>query len=408
MKLLLRLFLLFGWVHFSFAQKVWMYPNKGQWDDRILYNLPLSSGRVYIENEGLTFFLSNATHHDHQAAEHDDKDHDELGQYQCIKHIFKHGQNAHFEAKDSSSHYHNYFIGNDPSDWKSGVRGYTSIIDPNYFEDGKLIYLTENNQLSFHLELAAQGDISQFAFQIQGADSVWIDAHGNLRLQHRFGEISYSKPLAWNINANGDKLEVPIHWTSKNGQIDFILGEGYDPSLALYIDPSLTFSTFTGSPVDNWGFTATPDVNGNLFGGGIVFGSGYPTTVGAFDASYNAGTGSFPMDVSITKFNATGTALLYSTYLGGSGNETPHSIVCAPNGELFVYGVTSSTNFPMAGSSYDNSFNGGPYQLQNSLEFNGSDIYIARFNAAGTSLLASTYVGGSSTDGLNSASLFEL
>ena len=406
MKLLLRLFLLFGWVHFSFAQKVWMYPNKGQWDDRILYNLPLSSGRVYIENEGLTFFLSNATHHDHQAAEHDVKDHDELGQYQCIKHIFKHGQNAHFEAKDSSSHYHNYFIGNDPSDWKSGVRGYTSLIDPNYFEDGKLIYLTENNQLSFHLELAAQGDISQFAFQIQGADSVWIDAHGNLRLQHRFGEISYSKPLAWNINANGDKLEVPIHWTSKNGQIDFILGEGYDPSLALYIDPSLTFSTFTGSPVDNWGFTATPDVNGNLFGGGIVFGSGYPTTVGAFDASYNAGTGSFPMDVSITKFNATGTALLYSTYLGGSGNETPHSIVCAPNGELFVYGVTSSTNFPMAGSSYDNSFNGGPYQLQNSLEFNGSDIYISRFNAAGTSLLASTYVGGSSTDGLNSASLF--
>ena len=116
MKLLLRLFLLFGWVHFSFAQKVWMYPNKGQWDDRILYNLPLSSGRVYIENEGLTFFLSNATHHDHQAAEHDVKDHDELGRYQCIKHIFKHGQNAHFEAKDSSSHYHNYFIGNDPSD----------------------------------------------------------------------------------------------------------------------------------------------------------------------------------------------------------------------------------------------------------------------------------------------------
>jgi hypothetical protein len=398
-------------MHCTFAQKVWMYPNKGQWDARILYNLPLAGGRVYLEQEGMTFFLSNATTHAHEHNEHNEQEnrqeaHSELGQYHCIKHVFINAQNANFQTQDSSAHYHNYFIGSDASKWKSMVRGSSTIIAPNYFQDGKLIYTTENEQLAFHLELMPHGDIQQFAFQIQGAEAVSINPEGQLLLKHRFGEITYSKPIAWNIDSNGDKIEVPISWVLQDGQIDFVLSENYDPNLTLYIDPSLTFSTFTGSPVDNWGFTATPDVNGNLFGGGIVFGSGYPTTVGAFDASYNSGTGTFPMDVSITKFNATGTALLYSTYLGGSGNETPHSLVCAPNGELFVYGVTSSTNFPMAGQSYDNSFNGGPYQLQNSLEFNGSDIYIARFNAAGTALLSSTYVGGSSTDGLNSASLF--
>jgi gliding motility-associated-like protein len=407
MKFIIRLSLMISWVHFAHAQDVWIYPNKGQWDEHILYNLPLAGGRVYIEQEGMTYFLSNATAHAHQQTDHDKNqaDHIDFGQYHCIKHIFVNAQPSNFEAQDSSAHYHNYFIGSDASKWKSMVRGTSKITAPNYFEDGQLIYTTEKDQLAFHLELAPHGDIAQFAFQIQGADAVAVNPEGQLVLQHRFGTITYSKPIAWNIDSNGEKIEVPITWELQNGQIDFVLSEDYDPNLPLYIDPSLTFSTFTGSPVDNWGFTATPDVNGNLFGGGIVFGSGYPTTVGVFDASYNSGTGTFPMDVSITKFNANGTALLYSTYLGGSGNETPHSLVCAPNGELFVYGVTSSTNFPMAGQSYDNNFNGGPYWTYDALEFNGSDIYIARFNAAGTALIASTYLGGSNTDGINLSAL---
>jgi gliding motility-associated-like protein len=98
--------------------------------------------------------------------------------------------------------------------------------------------------------------------------------------------------------------------------------------------------------------------------------------------------------------------LLYSTYLGGSDNETPHSIVSAANGELFVLGVTGSANFPMAGVPFDNLFNGGaPLNGINGLSFNGSDLYIARLSADGTNLIASTFVGGTGTDGLNLGSL---
>ena len=95
----------------------------------------------------------------------------------------------------------------------------------------------------------------------------------------------------------------------------------------------------------------------------------------------------------------------YATYVGGSGNETPHSIVCADNGELFIYGITSSIDFPMAGSPFDNSFNGGPFHSENSLSFDGTDIYIARLSADGSSLLSSTYIGGTDTDGLNVGNL---
>ena len=399
-----HLLFIVGFFQISFAQDLWMYPNHGQWDARILYNLPLSSGRLYIEEQGLTYFLSDATFHQHEAnVEHEDH---EQTKYHAIRHQFINAQPAVFNALDSSAHYHNYFLGNDQSKWKSKVKGTSALRAAQYFENGTLNYLIDRQQFAFHLQLEPHADIHQFDFEITGADSIFIDSKGLLHLVHSFGEITYSAPLAWNILSESQKIGVPIQFIINNNIISFQVGATYDPNLALFIDPSLTFSTFTGSPIDNWGFTATPDVSGNLFGGGIVFGSGYPTTLGAYDASFNSGTGTFPMDVAITKFNATGTALLYSTYLGGSGNETPHSIVCAPNGELYIYGVTSSTNFPMAGSSYDNSFNGGPYQLQNSLEFNGSDIYIARLNANGTNLLSSTYVGGSSTDGLNAASLF--
>ena len=196
-----------------------------------------------------------------------------------------------------------------------------------------------------------------------------------------------------------------MQYQINNNIISFSFPEGYDSSKQLYIDPSLTFSTFSGSTTDNWGFTATPDIYGNLFGGGIVFGSGYPVTTGAYDNTFNSGTGSFPMDVAISKYNTDGTSLLYATYVGGSGNETPHSIVCADNGELFIYGITSSTDFPMAGNPFDNSFNGGPFESENSLSFDGTDIYIARLSADGSNLLASTYVGGSDSDGLNSGNL---
>jgi gliding motility-associated-like protein len=112
-----------------------------------------------------------------------------------------------------------------------------------------------------------------------------------------------------------------------------------------------------------------------------------------------------PFDVGITKFNATGNNLLYSIYFGGSGNETPHSIVAGPTGELYVYGVTCSPNFPTTTGAYDGTFNGGPTEVENSLTFNGSDIYLSRFSTNGSNLLASTYIGGSGTDGLNLNSL---
>ena len=128
-----HLLFIVGFFQISFAQDLWMYPNHGQWDARILYNLPLSSGRLYIEEQGLTYFLSDATFHQHEAnVEHEDH---EQTKYHAIRHQFINAQPAVFNALDSSAHYHNYFLGNDQSKWKSKVKGTSALRAAQYFEN---------------------------------------------------------------------------------------------------------------------------------------------------------------------------------------------------------------------------------------------------------------------------------
>ncbi len=386
----------------AFSQSVWMTPNKGQWDERILYNVDLNLGKLYLENKGMTFYLSDALVHNHHNKNHD---HEEI-KYHVIKQTFIGSNwNGSSIVSDSSQTYKNYILGNNSTKWKSNVYDYENLRMSNYYEGIDLIYSGKNGQLSYNFEVSPNSESEQIKFTFEGAYDFHIDEKGILHIKHRFGEITQSAPVSWTEDENGFRKKVEVKFKKRNDVISFHFPNGYDKNKTLFIDPSLTFSTFTGSTADNWGFTATPDPNGNLFGGGIVFSSGYPTTVGAYDVGFNGGEGSLPFDIGITKYNAAGNQLIYSTYVGGSGNEAPHSIVCAPNGELFIYGATSSNNFPMAGTPYDNSFNGGPNISENSLNFNGSDIYIARLNAAGTNLIASTYIGGSNTDGLSTNSL---
>ncbi len=384
--------------HLAYSQPIWMTPNRGQWDERILYNVDLSQGKLYLEEEGMMFYFTDAMSHNHGGEKHKA----EGIKYHAVKQSFIGSRwKKRVSVGDSSSSYKNFILGNNPDNWKSFLRDYAEVKMHDYYVGIDLIYKGENGQLSYNFEVAPNSNPDLISFELKGADKIILDEKGILHIKHRFGEILQSAPKAWNIDLDGNRTNVSIAFTKNKNVISFTFPKGYNKAEKLFIDPSLTFSTFTGSTADNWGFTATPDPNGNLFGGGIVFGTGYPLSVGAYDASYNNGTGSFPMDVGITKYNANGSQLMYSTYLGGSGNETPHSIVSSSNGELYIYGATSSVNFPMAGSPYDNSFNGGPNITENNLNFNGADIYLARLSPGGNTLLSSTFIGGTGTDGLN-------
>jgi gliding motility-associated-like protein len=170
------------------------------------------------------------------------------------------------------------------------------------------------------------------------------------------------------------------------------------------IDPSLIFAAQSGSTADNFGMTATYDSGGNLISGGTVFDIGYPTTLGAYSIAFNGPPATGNTDIVITKYNSTGTTLLFSTYMGGSDSEIVTSLICDSNNNVYLYGATGSLNFPVTAGAYDNTFNGGSlltFYFNGTTFNNGTDIFVSKFNPAGTVLMASTLIGGSGNDGVN-------
>lgn len=388
------------------CQDVWIHPNKGQWNEKIQYKLDMSMGELLLSDNEFVFNLSNEKQimRDHH---HGDEVHDhEILKQNVIRSRFPNSSWSGIKIEEfPSSYYRNYLLGNDQSKWKSKVHSVQKTTFKSFFEGVDLIWSTKKGVPEFSFLIQSGANLEDVFWIQKGQKSMKIDANGNLILESIFGEIEMSRPKAWNV-FNGQKLDVEVVYQVDNDRVSFHFPNGYNESMPLLIDPELTFSTFTGSNVDNWGMSATPDVNANLFGGGTVMGSGtgYPITPGAFSSNYSGGT----TDIAITKFNEDGSALLYSTFIGGVGSETPNSMIASQNGELYIYGLTGSMNFPMAGNPFSSSYSGGPDMgfESNGLGFNsGTDIFVARLSADGTNLIASTYVGGSENDGMNTAGL---
>lgn len=388
------------------GEKVWMHPNEGQWEDIILHKVIIDNGDFFLTRKGMTFHFNNASELSHHHEENGSFDHEgEELSGQVIHYNFI-GANFQNESENTkpSSFYDNYFLGSNSAKWKSEIYAVQESRLNSFLPGVNLIYEGDKGALKYTLELEPQVDPSTIQATIEGASKVTILNNGKLNIEHRFGLIHETAPVAWQMIGD-QKVVVEVKFVLNGNILSYEVGD-YDPNSALIIDPSLTFSTFSGSTADNWGSTATPDDLGNVFGGGIVFGSGFPTTTGAYDQSFNGtSVGNLNFDVAIMKFDGTGSVLMFSTYLGGAqSNEFPSSMVCGTNGELYVLGMTGSSDFPVPGG-YDVSFNGGnAFQPQGgSAVIPGSDIFITRFNPAGTAILSSTFVGGSGNDGYNGA-----
>jgi hypothetical protein len=143
------------------------------------------------------------------------------------------------------------------------------------------------------------------------------------------------------------------------------------------IDPGLVYSTYLGGASDDLGFGIAVDAAGSAYVAGLTVSTDFPTTTGGFDTTNE------PFDAFVTKVNSTGSALVYSTYLGGIGFDQGLGIAVDAASNAYVTGETSATNFPTTPGAFDTSFNGG------------SDVFVTKLNAAGSDLVYSTYLGGS-------------
>ena len=402
MKKLFYILILFPTFIFSQSNKIFT-KNNGQWDSNILFNKVLPDGNLFLEKDGFTYSLYDKSfiHSLHQ-----DK---KTEKPSVIKgHVIKtkflnSNSNTYLSQHDTSTFYYNYFQGNDKSKWKSFVRSSSRI---NYFNLYNKIDLTiyqEYDLTKYDFIIHPNGNVNDIKIKYFGADSIFLK-EGNLIVQNTINNFEEAKPFAYQI-IDGVKTEIQCNYILTNDVLSYEFPNGFDTSLDLIIDPIIVFASYTGSTADNFGFTATYDNTENTYVGGIVFGNGvYPTTIGAYQTAFNT-SASYYVDISISKFNATGTNLIYSTYLGGNnGSEAPHSLVVNNKDELFVFGTTGSSDFPTTSGSFDISFNGGSsvFPIYSGVNYpNGSDIIVAKFNSTGSNLLGSTFIGGTGNDGLN-------
>lgn len=367
--------------------------NEGQWKGDFLYKGTAQHGDFYLRSNGFRIVQLEKSFHEIRQELHSlsGAGNKPFRYHSYDMEFVGATTNPVLTASKKQKHYYNYYLDQDPSRWKSNIYPSLVVDYKNIYPKVDLhVYSSEGN-IKYDIILHQGADLQTIKVKYSGVEQMSLDK-GKLKIKTSVGENIETAPYAYQY-INGEKKEVPCVYVLNGNMLSYRTPKGYDKSVPLIIDPVLIFSTLTGSTADNWGFTATYDTLGNFYAGGISGGIGYPTSVGAFQTTFGGGGasgGAFGCDASISKINAAGSALIYSTYIGGLDNDQPHSMVVDNNDNLVVVGRTYSSNFPItAATAYDPTYNG-----------NG-DIFVVKFNNAGTALLGGTYIGGSGPDGEN-------
>jgi hypothetical protein len=274
----------------------------------------------------------------------------------------------------------NYFIGNDPSRWRTDVPTFAAVRYHDLYAGIDLLHHgTAAGELEHDLVVSPGADPGQIAFRIEGTLTQDLDPSGDLLLGITAGELRLRRPVIYQEDGSGRTLVAGGYRLLDDARVGFWLGR-YDPALALVIDPVLLYSTYLGGGATDAVRAIAVDVSGNAYVTGETSSTNFPT------ASPYQGANGGGDDAFVTKLNPAGSALIYSTYLGGSGGDFGRAIAVDASGNAYVAGQTSSTNFPTVGP-YQGAHGGGSV-----------DAFVTKLNPAGSALVYSTYLGGSGGD----------
>src|SRR5579872_6189580 len=272
----------------------------------------------------------------------------------------------------------NYFIGNDPAQWRTNIPQYGRVEYKSVYAGVDLVYYGNPQKLEYDFVVAPRADAAAIQVEYEGVESLRVDDAGDLVLKTASGELRQKRPVAYQETATG-RVEVKVGYRMKPGRrVAFELAR-YDSRRRLVIDPVLLYSSYLGGSALDQAFGIAVDGSGAAYVTGATASTNFPTT-NALQPSNAGANVAF-----VTKINATGSALVYSTYLGGSGTDVGIGIAVDGTGAVYVTGSTQSTNFPTQ----------LPLQATNG---GGGDAFVTKMNNAGSVLLYSTYLGGSGAD----------
>jgi aldose sugar dehydrogenase len=341
----------------------------------------------------------------------------------------------------------NYLLGNDPKNWHAGVPTFQRVLYRDLYPGIDLTFYGNQSEFEYDFIVKAGADPRTIRLQVDRATRPRISGMGDLVLKHGDLEVIQRKPQIYQ-EIDGERRIVEGHyWLSRSHEIGFQIGS-YDRTQPLIIDPTLVYSTYLGGGGDDSGSSIAIDANGNVYvagttasvnfptkspvfpnnkgladifvtkidpaGANIIYstyigGSGldradgiavdasgnvfvvgrvdststdFPTTVGSFGPGYRGGD----FDGFVCKLNAQGSALIYSSFLGGEENDSVEGVAVDASGVAYVTGGTKSNAFPTTGNAFQGQRAGD------------TDAFLTKINAGGTGFLYSSYLGGSGTD----------
>ena len=393
----------------SLCAQVRFIENGGQWPAQVSHSTQIPGGRLYVESDGILINLYDAETVSNVFAHHAGGE-----PIPHPKRLKQHAYKLSFvgartdvdpEGVDAQSGEFAFFLGDDPRRWAGGLRAFEKVTAEEIYPGIDLVVHGATNP-KYDLVLRPGSRVDDVRIAYEGVKPK-LQKDGSLLIPTSVGNFVETKPYAYQ-RIDGEEVEVECAYVQRGNAWTFLVGE-YRNDLDLVIDPELVFSTYSGSFADNFGYTATYDLEGHLYSGSTAFGTGYPMTVGSYQTTWGGGqgAGNLPgMDIAITKFKLDGTGLIYSTYLGGSGDEMPHSLVTDSTGALYVFGTTGSANFPITSTAFQTEFKGGNGIVIAGTGVNyaqGCDMFVSRLSPSGQELDASTFLGGTANDGINSA-----
>lgn len=366
--------------------------NKGQWDPKVKFMSSAGAASFFLEAKGYTV----SQHHAGDIANVIEARHQSsvgaMERQEAVK-VRSHAYSVEFVgARDAKIQpekalqtVSNYFYGDDPTAWVTGVSTYQAVtfkeiypnIDIRYFMD-------EGKNLKYDFIVHPGGKVSDIVMKYSGAQKLQVRKR-ELVITTSLGDDRSLRPYTFQAADTG-RMEVDCRYELNKEIVTFKVG-AYDKSRVLVIDPTQIFFTYSGSAAANYGFTATYGPDGSFFGGGIVFGAGFPVSPGAHAPAFQGGE----YDIGIIKLSPDGSERIYATYIGGSGLDQPHSLVVDGAGNLVLAGRTNSTNYPVVPAR--NPATSGPG--------GGYDIVVTKLSADGSAILGSMRIGGANHDGVN-------
>ncbi|MCF6158069.1 MAG: hypothetical protein E3K32_05750 [wastewater metagenome] len=403
-----------GYCSYGKRSALYFIQNTGQLDEDIKFYEKQKKYMTFFTKKGIYLIRSQITtgkqetpvHQNSQSSIH-------TTQSSVIKLLpLNTSKNLEILAGDMMEGKINYLIGRDPKNWKTDIPAYKAVVYREAYKNVDIKFYGNNQQMEYDVIIKPGGDLSRVRFAYRGIKDLEITDEGNLKVILDEGNLIQKRPYIYQ-EINGERCEIQGGFTVyrseqtaegrgtepeirdvKSGMRNpecktrnpeyFAYGfhiESYDKRYPLTIDPELVYSACFGGNSSDWGHGIAVDGSGNVYITGETRSHNFPV----ISAMHKKKAGNAESsDIFITKLNASGD-MVYSTYLGGNGDDISNGIAVDSSGNIYVTGYTKSSDFPIHSALYKNK--------------NGkSDAFISKLQASGNTLIYSTYLGGSNSD----------